>query len=309
MNGAMSKQKLARRAAAISAAMGLVVAAVLLVAPAAQAAPVAAPAHPVQFSSDGAHWSNSYTDALFGGVQLVPGGSVDRAFYVRNGSDEPAVLRVTLFDVATTDIALAAAMSLTTSLPGMPGSAVPVTDARPCATLSQGLTLAAGDSVKLDNNAALADLTGTTGQSKTVSFKLAISLSSADAAAPAPDTCPTDTDTDTGTGTVVGAPDPGTGTGAGSRPVYHLVQSGWTPVSGSASADLPKPAQPAPTLDTALVVNSARLFQEYFVALWLAMAAVGALLFFLVRRRRPDDAADDRYSYSRQPTTQIGTGR
>jgi hypothetical protein len=300
----MSKQKAARRAAAISAAMGLVVATVLLVAPAAQAAPSAAPTHPVQFSSDGVHWSNSYTDALFGGVQLVPGGSVDRAFYVRNGADEPAVLRVTLFDVATTDIALAAAMSVTTSLPGMPGSAVPVTDARPCATLSQGLTLAAGDSVRLDNSAALADLSSTAGQSKTVSFKLAISLSSTDAAAPAPNTCPTDFDS--GTGTVVGAPAPGTG--AGSGPVYHLVHSGWAPVFGAASADLPQTEKPAPALDSALVVNTARLFQEDFVALWLAMAAIGALLFFVVRRRRSGDA-NDTPSYSRQPTTQIGTGR
>jgi len=305
MNGSISKQKAAWLAAVIPVGIVLIVAAVLLVAPAAHAAPAAAPAHPVQFSNDGTHWSNSYTDALFGGVLLVPGGSVDRAFWVRNGAAEPAVLRVTLFDVTTTDISLATAMSLATSMPGKPGAAVPMTDARPCATLSQGLVLAAGDSVKLDNAATLADLNGTTGQSRTVSFKIAISLSSTDAAAPAPDTCPTDYDT----GTVIGVPEPGTGTGSGSRPVYHLQASGWTPVSGAASADLPTTDQPAPPVETALVVNSARLFQEYFVALWLAMAAIGALLFFLVRRRRSDDDSIDQYPYSRQPTTQIGTGR
>jgi hypothetical protein len=184
-------------------------------------------------------------------------------------------------------------------MPGMPGATVPVTDARPCATLSQGLVLAAGDSVKLDNLATLADLNGTTGQSRTVSFKIAISLSSTDAAAPAPDTCPTDYDT----GTVIGVPEPGTGAGSGSRPVYHLQASGWTPVSAAASADLPTTDHPAPP------VNTARLFQEYYVALWLAMAAIGALLFFLVRRRRPDDDAPDHSPYSRQPTSQIGTGR
>jgi len=305
VNGSMSKQKAAWLAAVIPVGIVAIVAAVLLVAPAAHAAPAAAPAHPVQFSDDGIHWSNSYTDALFGGVLLVPGGSADRAFYVRNGADEPAVLRVTLFDVATTDIALATAMSLSTSMPGKPGADVPMTDARPCATLSQGLVLAAGDSVKLDNTASLADLTGTTGQAQTVSFKLAISMSSTDAAAPAPDTCPTDYDT----GTVVGVPDPGTGGGAGgSHTVYHLAQSGWVPVSGAASADLPKP-QPAPSLDPALVLNTARFFQEYIVALWLALAAIGALLAFLIRRRRQDDDAPLHTPYSRQPTSQIGTGR
>ncbi len=35
---------------------------------------------------------------------------------------------------------------------------MPVTDARPCATLSQGQVLAAGDGIRLDNVAALADL-------------------------------------------------------------------------------------------------------------------------------------------------------
>ena len=103
---------------------------------------------------------------LFGDVLLVPGGSADRAFYVRNGASEPAVLRVTLYDVTTTDTDFAAALTVTTSLPGRPGTSVPVTDARPCATLSQGQVLAAGDGIRLDNVAALADLNGTGGQSE-----------------------------------------------------------------------------------------------------------------------------------------------
>lgn len=312
MNESITRQKAAWLVAVIPVGIALIVAAVLLVAPAAHAAPAAVPAHPVQFSADGIHWSNSYTEALFGGVLLVPGGSADRDFYVRNGADESAVLTITLFDVSTTDIDLASAMSLATSAPGLPGAAVPVTDARPCATLSQGLVLPAGGSVKLDNVASLADLSGTTGQSQTVSFSLAVSLSSTDAGAPAPDTCPSDYDT----GTVVGVPEPSTGAGSGSGPVYYLQASGWTQVTGVASADLPTADHSAPPVDTALVVNSARLFQEYYVALWLAMAAVGGVLFFLVRRRRPEDDAVH-HPYSRHPTSpttsqpspQIGTGR
>src|SRR5476649_232600 len=112
MNGTISKRKAAWLAAVIPAGIAVIIATVLLVAPAAHAA---AATQPVQFSDDGVHWSDSYADALFGGVLLVPGGSADRAFYVRNGAGAPGVLRVTLFDVATTDTALAAAMTIATS--------------------------------------------------------------------------------------------------------------------------------------------------------------------------------------------------
>jgi hypothetical protein len=287
---------------------GVVLAVGLMVASPARAASPAS--QPVLFSNDDVHWSSSYSYALFGGVMMVPGGSVDRAFYVRNGASDSAILRVTLYDVATTDIDLANAMTVSTSLPGRPGASIPVTDARPCATLSQGQVLASGDSVRLDNVAALADLNGTGGQTSNVSFKLAITLSSTDAAAPAPNTCPTDFG-----GTVIGSPDPGTGTT--SHPVHHLGAGGWTPAAStptrtpSATATPPvTPGGPAPSLGE-LVANTQRFYQENTVALWLAMAVLGALIFFFfVRRRRPDDGDEpEQYPYSRQPTTQIGTGR
>ncbi len=307
MNGASSIRKAAVLAAAFPAGIAVILAAVLLIAPAAHAAPATGNGRPVQFSDDGVTWSNNYTKALFGGVLLVPGGSADRALYVRNNAGEPAIMRVTLFDVVTTDTALADAMTVATSMPGNPGAAVPVTDARPCVTLAEGQILAAGDSVKVDNVAALADLNGTGGQARNVSFKLAISLSSTDSAAPAPNSCPTDYDT----GTVVGAPDPGTGTT--SHPVYHLGAGGWTPVPATASTPTATPS-PAPTTTPgpavrSLVANTQRLFQENFVAFWLAMAVVGALLLLVVRRRRRDDDASGLTTYPIQPTSQIGTGR
>ena len=278
--------------------LGAVVALVtagLLAAPAAQAST----SQPVQFSVDGIHWSDSYTGALFGGVLLVPGGSVDRAVYVRNGASDPAKLRVNLYDVATTDTDLATAMTVSTSMPGLPGAAVPVTDARPCATLSQGQVLAAGDGVRLDNVAALADLNGTGGQARNVSFKLAISLSSTDSAAPAPNSCPTDFGGGTGTGTVVGAPS--IGGGSSSHPVYHLGATGWTPVSGTASAQVGALPAPADAADPALVFNTQRLYQENIIALWLAMAVLGALLLLFLRRRHRDDDRFSISSYSAQP--------
>jgi len=296
-----------RLVAAILAVAGLLaVLGLISAAPARAASPAG---QPVLFSNDDVHWSTSYGYALFGGVIMVPGGSVDRAFYVRNGASDPAILRVTLYDVATTDIDLADAMTVSTSLPGLPGASIPVTDARPCATLSQGQVLAAGDSVRLDNVAALADLNGTGGQSGNVSFKLAISLSSTDSAAPLPNTCPTDFGS-----TVIGSPDPGTGTT--SHPVRHLGAGGWTPApAASTPAPTPSATAPAPPSGPGphlgdLVANTQRFYQENTVALWLAMTVLGALILLFVRRRRPDDGdPPEQYPYSRQPTTQIGIGR
>ncbi len=312
MNGGISTRTAALLAAVIPAGIALIVAVVLLVAPAAHAAPAAATGagHSIQFSDDGITWSNSYTRALFGGVLLVPGGSADRALYVKNNSADPAALRVTLYGVAATDTDLAGAMSISTSTPSLPGGVVAITDARPCATLSDGQVLAAGQGIRLDNVASLADLTGSIGQTHQVSFKIAVSLRSTDLGAPAPDTCPADFDN-----TVIGSPDPGTGTT--SHPVYHLGAGGWTPAPPTAPAPTPSPTATVPAAPTppgqglgSLVGNTERFYQENTVAFWLAMAALGALLLLILRRRRSDD--DDlsqHHPYSRQPTTQIGTGR
>lgn len=308
MNGAISTRTAALLAAVIPAGIALIVAVVLLVAPAAHASPADAPVNPVQFSTDGIVWSSSYTGALFAGVLLVPGGSAERSFYVRNGAAEPAQLRVTLYDVATTDVDLAAATSISTSTPTLAGATVALTDAHPCATLSQGQVLPAGGSVRLDNLAQFADMNGTSGQGHQVSFKLAISLSSTDAAAPAPDTCPTDFDS-----IVVGSSGPTAGTP--SHPVYHLGAGGWTPVPAVGSTPAPTPSatptSPAtptgngPDLGT-LVGNTQRFYQEDTVALWLAMAALGGFLLVVWRRRRRH--ADPTLEY---PDThnKIGVGR
>jgi hypothetical protein len=303
MNGKISVRNAAVLAAVIPLGIALIVAVVLLVAPAAHAATAT---QPVQFSDDGVHWSDSYAGALFGDAVLVPGNSVDRAFYVRNNAGEPAVMRVTLYDLATTDTDLASAMTLSTSTPGFAGTAVAVTDARPCATLTHGQVLAAGGAIRLDTVAALADLNGSAGQTHTVSFKIAVSLSSTDSAAPAPDSCPTDFG-----GTVIGGTDPGTGTTA--HPVYHLGAGGWTPAPATATtpttaptATPTAPAQPQPgnPIVSGLVANTERLYQENFVLLWLAMAALGALLFlFISRRRAYRDDELQQYPYYRQPTT------
>lgn len=285
------------RLAAVLATLVASSAAVLLAPSSARAATQASTADSaqvVQFSSDGIHFSNSYPGQLFRGVLLVPGGSSMRSFYVRNGATEAAILTVTLADVSTTSIPLAAATSIASSTAGAPGANVPVTDAQPCATLSQGLRLASGDSIRIDNTVSLGDLTGTVGQTASVHFAVRVSFSSTDAAAPAPDTCPTDY------GTVDTFPDAPTSTqpatsGRTTPTVYHRGATGWTVGTSVGGGTVTTPTTPVTTPDDPttpfvnLVSNTARFYQEYDVAFWLAMSALGMLILVLVRRRRAED--------------------
>jgi hypothetical protein len=272
--------------------------------------PTAGPTQVVQFSTDGIHWSDSYSPQLFQGVLLVPGGSATRAFYVRNGATEAAILQVTLADVTTTSIPLANAVSISSSTTGAPGATVPVSLAQPCYTLSQGLRLASGDSIRLDNTVSLGDLNGIAGQTASVWFALRVSFSSTDAAAPLPNTCPIDY------GTVDTFPNPTTpgslapaGT-RGSSPVYHRTAAGWTVGTSVGGAPVATtitpttPADPSVPLVQSLVSNTGRLYQEYDVAFWLAMSVLGVVILVLVRRRRaeeqPEEPAQSRQIGSRR---------
>jgi len=268
-----------------------------------------APTRMVQFSTDGLHWSDSYDAQLFRGVALVPGGSTMRSFYVRNGANEAALLRVTLANVGTNSIPLASATKVSSSTAGAPGAVVPVSLAQPCYTLSQGLRLASGDSIRIDNTVSLDDLAGTAGQTGSVWFVIRVSLSSTDVAAPAPDTCPVDY------GTVDTFPNPtapGTTEPASTTThaaVYHRTALGWTAgtsVGGGAvttTTTPTTPTDPSAPLAPSLVSNTGRLYQEYDVAFWLAMSVLGAVILVLVRRRRadqPEEPAQSRQIGSRR---------
>jgi hypothetical protein len=260
----------------------------------------------VQFSTDGLHWSDSYDTQLFRGVALVPGGSATRSFYVRNGANEAALLRVTLAKVGTNDIPLADATRVSSSTAGAPGAMVPVSLAQPCYTLSQGLRLASGDSVRVDNTVSLDDLGGTAGQTGSVWFAIRVSLSSTDVSAPAPDTCPVDY------GTIDTFPNPtisttSTASASGSPAVYHRTAAGWTVGAsvGAGTVTTPTtpttPGEPSTPLAQTLVSNTGRLYQEYDVAFWLAMSVLGAVILVLARRRRAEDQPEEPVT-----STQIG---
>ena len=265
----------------------------------------------VQFSTDGIRWSDSYTGNLYRGVLLIPGSSAVRSFYVRNGSVQPAILHISLADVTTDNTAFANAVTISSSTTGAPGATVPVSFAQPCYTLSQGLRLSSGDSLRVDNTVSLTDLTGTNGQTGSVSFALRVSFSSMDAAAPTPNTCPADY------GTIDTFPNPASGgtttlasASGAKRTVYHRTANGWTVGTPTRGRTVTAPSspntaeKPSTPLAQALVANTVRLYQEYDVAFWLAMSVLGAVILVLVRRRRAEEQPE-----APEQNRQIGTRR
>ncbi|MFC5503614.1 hypothetical protein ACFPJ4_15315 [Lysinimonas soli] len=235
----------------------------------------------VQFSADGIHWASDYSGQLFAGVLMVPGSIATRSVYVRNAATGSGLLRVTLSRVATDDLALADATSITTSSDARPGAPVPLSAAQPCAALADGQLVGSGAAVRLDNAIAVSSLDGTAGQSGWVAFELRVTFRSTDSAAPAPADCPSD-------GASVGGLPAPRDSSTGPTP-YHRTARGWA--AGSGSVSIPQApvttghAQPPRDVGF-LVANTERFFQEYTVEFWIAMWVLGTLLFLLVRRRR-----------------------
>jgi hypothetical protein len=311
----MTSQTMTRWTVRLTAVLVTVVAscaAAVLGSPSAARAQTTGATQAVQFSTDGIHWSDSYTGNLYQGLLLIPNSSAVRSFYVRNGSTQPAILHISLADVTTDNIAFANAVTISSSTTGAPGPTVPVSLAQPCYTLSQGLRLSSGDSLRVDNTVSLTDLTGTNGQTGSVSFALRVSFSSMDAAAPTPNTCPADY------GTIDTFPNPADGGGrttlasasSARRTLYHRTANGWTVGTLTPGRTVTAPSspnvaeKPSTPLAQALVANTVRLYQEYDVAFWLAMSVLGAVILVLVRRRRAEEQPE-----APEQNRQIGTRR
>jgi hypothetical protein len=288
----------------------------------------------MQFSSDGVTWSTVYSGQLFGNVRVIPGGSATRDLWVKNDAPEAGQLRVTVANVTTNSTALADGMTLSSTASTVapaapstqPGVAIALSAAQPCATLSQGLIVDANGAADITTTMALADINGLAAQAGWVSFVLRITFSSLDQGAPAPDTCPTDP----GTATVSGVTEPTVSSGQSSAVVYRRVSSGWKSTASAAqepavstpveATPLPAPIAQLPAPFRALAANTYRFYQEWDVALWLAMMTLGALTLVIIRHRRHrrEDAEYyallDLASYpissdSSHPDSQIGPSR
>jgi len=70
----------------------------------------------VLLSEDGVHWSGRLASNVFtSGKPLVPGDELAGSFYVKNGSERAAYLRIGLSSLAVTDWTLAQAITMTTT--------------------------------------------------------------------------------------------------------------------------------------------------------------------------------------------------
>ncbi len=249
----------------------------------------------VELSSDGRVFAGSLSSSVFDpSAVLVPRAGIDGEFWVRNGTDAPAFLRVALAGAWASEAAYAQALTVTASTPGWPGSPVPLSAADPCHVLSQGQVIPAGGTVRVDTGVVLGDLTGQTAQQARGGFHLQVVLSSIGTGSVPANTCIT------ASGTVPGLGTPGRASRDSTGATPFLSGSGWTPLPG-AGGSTPSTwgwsGEPGPVIvgdgaGGALVVgvpamaNSDRLYQERVVALWLAGAVLGALAMIVVRRRR-----------------------
>ena len=251
-------------------------------------APAQAATPGISLSRDGVTWAAALTGSLFGDYRLVPGDAVTRTFWVRNDATSAGYLRLTLRDVATTNLDFADALSLRADLVGWPGETVAVQSARPCSRLTEGPIVPAGSAARIELTAALGDLVGLRGQGGTAGFNVVVSLSG-EPLGLGKSGCPS-------TGAEVagfpGYQQGGTVRSTRGGTVFAATANGWTPMATgpttvTAVAD---PQIPTPTgigADMRLVVaNTGRFYQEWFVLLWLVVLLLAAIGSWLLGRRR-----------------------
>ncbi len=302
------------RAGALAAFASLVVAVAGVLA---LATPASAAASGVLLSADGVTFSSTYSGALFGSTTLmVPQSTQSGRFWVKNDSSEPAYLRVSVKAVSGSGTAFSGAVSLRASTPVITGPSVPVDAALPCYVLNQGQVLAPGAVARIDIVLAVGDLTGTSGQNANLRFDILAGLSSAATGSLPATTCLIGSGTVPGT---PGTPGGGGGGGGGHTGTPHTPGTGTpadAPLGGDASGIVVLPDTPDSAFAdhaqsaTILRINTDRLYQEWFVLLWVAGAlAGGGARLIAARRRAAIGAYDEDDDHEQEVATWQGSGR
>lgn len=130
----------------------------------------------IELSADGTSYSRSMKD-LFGPTTLVPRGQATDSFWVRNNGATPAYMSVAAIKVDFSNSLPLGALTLSASTANHQGPAIALDPSVACITLNSGQRLAAGESIEVVSQLALADLIGTQGQNVPVDFSLQIMLS------------------------------------------------------------------------------------------------------------------------------------
>ena len=154
----------------------------------------AAPAHAVgsalEFSTDGAHYSAVFPGSLFKDVAvLVPGDSQTITFWIRNAASSAGYLRLVMSDVATSNPALADALSLKVDTEAIAGAPARLSLASPCWVVAEGDRLESGGTVRVTATLTLGDLDYTDGQNARSLFSVRAGLSDAALGSLPPTSC------------------------------------------------------------------------------------------------------------------------
>lgn len=136
----------------------------------------AAAAGEIEVSPDGSSWGSQLPQPLFSDLALVPRGSANAQFLLRNSSGDDAFLRIVVQDVNYSSPVLGDALTLALAVGGASGEPARLSSATPCRVLFEG-TLPVGASRPLLTSLSLGDLSGTQGQSETATFSIGIQLS------------------------------------------------------------------------------------------------------------------------------------
>lgn len=154
------------------------------------AAPAYATGNGMEFSTDGAHYSTVFPGSLFKDVAvLVPGDSQTVTFWIRNAADSAGYLRLVMSDVATSNPALADALSLRVDTESFAGTPARLSLASPCWVIAEGDRLESGGAVRLTATLTLGDLDNTDGQNAKSLFSVRAGLSDASLGSLPPTSC------------------------------------------------------------------------------------------------------------------------
>jgi len=237
---------------------------------------------PIGLSADGVSFTATYPGTLFGGSEIVPGGSITRSFWVKNQEASSGNLAVAIRDVASADGLFLGALTVDAQSGSASSATVVAAEIDPCVSLLKGVPIAASGVARVDVTLSLADtLVSLQSQGSIADFDVAVTLTSTDVAAP--------------DGCTVPAPSPSPSPGAGGTANPPGFAAGATvPGAGGDSTPTPTPRPTAPPLPDSsddgdgagLFWNTDRFYQEYFVAGWLVAFLLGGLYAWHRHRRR-----------------------
>lgn len=280
------------------------------------AAPAQAVTGGVELSLNGVNWGSSLNGSVFpAGQSLAPGSRISGTFFVRNGTNEAAWLRVGVSNLTVTSMDFALAMNLSTvgtTSDGASGSSSKVgADDIVCSDfLNRDTPLAPGAIVRVDTSLWFRpDVTGTTAQNEAAQVAFIAELSEVDLNAlgsplctntlvigpvtpvppgPTPPVDPTDPGgSGTGTGPAdLGGAGTGTGSGAGTTGQSSTPGAGSTGSIAGGSFEFgwggPRPFT---DLDANLAFNTVQWWEEYAIFVLIGAAVAGAFARIYVQRR------------------------